>query len=174
MLTYPAATSLSLVSFYWRNLSRQWPPLPFKMKTRCRKCLWQTTNTVKTQRETAAIVFFAWLRQHDVFQQRHVAGWHLNICPITPVSAKVWQYITFKFFLLTHIAFMQLPDIFHTTMEALFFLSPSQTPADRSSEPAEWQNMLQYRKYNPSKLHLLVFWVFIFFNLWSGCWLSLD
>lgn len=125
---------------------------------------WKTRNTVKTQQETG----FTGLRQHDVFQQRYVAGWHLNICPITPASANVWQYITFKFSFLLVLLSCSCLTYFIQEWKLSFSFKPQLTSALNQHSV---QNMLQYKKYNLLKLHLFMFWVFIFLNLWraAGC-----
>lgn len=120
--TRPATVSCS-VGFCF---NRQWPL--FKMEPCCQKCFWRTTNIVLKNKKsvTTTFLFIYLFLQHDVFQQQlYVAAWHLNIVPKTPASANVWQYITFRFPLYTYIAFMQLPDIVHTTVETLFLLSNS-------------------------------------------------
>lgn len=95
-----------------------------------------TGGGVKMQREA--------LRRRDVFQQQWVAGWHLNICSLILASAKVWRFITFRFFSPRHISYRS--GVFF-----LFFQS------DQSSESTLKKKIFLHSQ--PAR-------VFFFFHLW--------
>lgn len=122
---------LDLYYFFFFHMfcfNRQWPP--FKMEPSCQKCFWRTTDTLRKicHYKTAAVVCgclaFEY-RPQNTHVSKCLAIHHIQIS------------------LYTHIAFMQLPDRVHTTMEALFFytfLQISQSWVDEMINKRKTQN----------------------------------